>query len=97
MRGVEAKVLDVAVTCGFKTQQHFARVFRRACGASPTEYRQEFLHYGATCALEPWPYDTPTLAATASMPQTPNTAKLRPTRTYLERGTFTMTSKPQKL
>jgi len=31
------------VACGFKTQQHFARVFRELCGASPTEYRQEFL------------------------------------------------------
>jgi len=42
LRGAEARVLDVAVACGFKTQQHFARVFRRICGASPTEYRQEF-------------------------------------------------------
>jgi DNA-binding GntR family transcriptional regulator/AraC-like DNA-binding protein len=42
LRAVEARVLDVAVACGFKTQQHFARVFRRLCGASPTEYRQEF-------------------------------------------------------
>ena len=35
---------------GFKTQQHFARVFRKMCGASPTEYRQEFLrcNYGPT-------------------------------------------------
>jgi len=40
----EARVLDVAVACGFKTQQHFARVFRRMCGASPTEYRQGFAH-----------------------------------------------------
>jgi AraC family transcriptional regulator len=38
-----ARVLDVAVACGFKTQQHFARVFRYLCGASPTEYRREFL------------------------------------------------------
>ena len=37
----EARVLDVAIACGFKTQQHFARVFRRICGASPTEYRYE--------------------------------------------------------
>ena len=37
------RVLDVAVACGFKTQQHFARVFRKMCGASPTEYRQECL------------------------------------------------------
>jgi AraC family transcriptional regulator len=38
-----ARVLDVAVACGFKTQQHFARVFRRMNGISPTEYRRECL------------------------------------------------------
>ena len=43
LRSGEARVLDVAVACGFKTQQHFARVFRQVCGVSPTEYRQEFL------------------------------------------------------
>jgi AraC family transcriptional regulator len=43
LREAETRVLDVAVACGFKTQQHFARVFRRMCGASPTEYRQELL------------------------------------------------------
>ena len=37
------RILDVAIACGFKTQQHFARVFRRMCGVSPTEYRHEFL------------------------------------------------------
>jgi len=36
------RVLDVAIACGFKTQQHFARVFLRLFGASPTEYRYEF-------------------------------------------------------
>ena len=41
LSGAEARVLDVAVACGFKTQQHFARVFRRICGTSPTEYRYE--------------------------------------------------------
>src|SRR5215468_3167682 len=41
LREAEMRVLDVAVACGFKTQQHFARVFRRICGASPTEYRYE--------------------------------------------------------
>ena len=41
LRVAEARVLDVAIACGFKTQQHFARVFRRICGASPTEYRYE--------------------------------------------------------
>jgi hypothetical protein len=29
----------------FKTQQHFAQVFRDVCRVSPTEYRQDFLDY----------------------------------------------------
>jgi len=41
LREAEARVLDVAVACGFKAQQHFARVFRRISGTSPTEYRYE--------------------------------------------------------
>jgi AraC family transcriptional regulator len=44
LRAAEMRVLDVAVACGFKSQQHFARVFRSVCGASPTEYRQEFAY-----------------------------------------------------
>jgi AraC family transcriptional regulator len=63
LRVAEARVLDVAVACGFKTQQHFARVFRSMCGVSPTEYRQDFLRYGATCVLETRPHDAPTFAA----------------------------------
>src|SRR5258708_28612914 len=47
LRAAEARVLDVAVGCGFKTQQHFARVCRRMCGVSPTEYSEEFLPYRA--------------------------------------------------
>jgi AraC family transcriptional regulator len=43
LRTADTRVLDVAAACGFKTQQHFARVFRQMCGVSPTEYRQEFL------------------------------------------------------
>src|SRR5262249_35382740 len=42
LREKQKRVLDVAVACGFKTQQHFARVFRRICGTSPREYRSEF-------------------------------------------------------
>src|SRR5215469_12379991 len=38
----EARVLDVAIACGFKTQQHFARVFRLLSGTSPREYRLEW-------------------------------------------------------
>jgi AraC family transcriptional regulator len=43
LRAPDAQVLDVAVACGFKTQQHFAQVFRDVCGVSPTEYRQDFI------------------------------------------------------
>jgi AraC family transcriptional regulator len=43
LRAPDARVLDVAVACGFKTQQHFAQVFRDVCGIRPTEYRQDFL------------------------------------------------------
>jgi AraC family transcriptional regulator len=42
LRSADARVIDVAVACGFKTQQHFAQVFRHVCGASPTEYRRNF-------------------------------------------------------
>ena len=43
LRSAEMRVLDVAIACGFKSQQHFARVFRGMCGASPTEYRYQSL------------------------------------------------------
>jgi AraC family transcriptional regulator len=43
LRAPDARILDVAVACGFKTQQHFAQVFRGVCGVSPTEYRQDFV------------------------------------------------------
>src|SRR6202045_2269080 len=43
LRDPDARILDVAVACGFKTQQHFAQVFRDVCGVSPTEHRQDFL------------------------------------------------------
>ena len=34
---------QLAVTCGFKSLQHFARVFGWVCGISPSEYCQESL------------------------------------------------------
>ncbi len=52
LRAPDGRVLDVAIACGFKTQQHFAQVFREVWGASPTEYRQDFLGADATCACE---------------------------------------------
>jgi AraC family transcriptional regulator len=62
LRDADTRVLDVAVACGFKTQQHFARVFRKMCGASPTEYRQEFLRHDRTGASETPSDHTVTLA-----------------------------------
>jgi AraC family transcriptional regulator len=52
LRTPDARILDVAVACGFKTQQHFAQVFRDVCGSSPTGYRQDFVGYEATCESE---------------------------------------------
>lgn len=36
----DLRVIDVALACGFKTQQHFARIFRKMSGLSPTEYQR---------------------------------------------------------
>jgi len=36
----DARVLDVAIACGFQTQQHFARVFGARCRMSPRQFRQ---------------------------------------------------------
>ena len=45
LRSADERVLDIAVACGFKSQQHFAQAFRRVCGISATEYRQHFLDH----------------------------------------------------
>src|SRR5437870_585585 len=59
LRAQDARVLDVAVACGFKTQQHFAQVFRDVCGISPSGYRQDFLGCEATSGSETCSEDTP--------------------------------------
>lgn len=61
LRAPDARVLDVAVACGFKTQQHFAQVFRDVWGVSPTEYRQDLVGSEATWASETSSEDTPRL------------------------------------
>jgi len=61
LRAPDARVLDVAVACGFKTQQHFAQAFRDLCGVSPTEYRQDLVGSEATCACETCSKDMPLL------------------------------------
>ena len=61
LRAPDARVLDVALTCGFKTQQHFAQVFRGVWGVSPTEYREQLVGSEATSASEGRSGDTPLL------------------------------------
>ena len=78
LRDPDTRVLDVAIACGFKTQQHFARVFRKMCGASPSEYRQEFLRYEATCALEICSHDTTTFATADSTGRSSRSRQIRP-------------------
>ena len=78
LRVGDGRVLDVAVACGFKTQQHFARVFRKMCGASPTEYRQESLRHEATCALEICSHDTSTFATADSTGRLSRSRQIRP-------------------
>ena len=41
LRANRVQALDVAIACGFKTQQHFSRVFRQICGVTPRQYRHE--------------------------------------------------------
>jgi AraC family transcriptional regulator len=55
LRAPDARVLDVAVACGFKTQQHFAQVFRDVWGVSPTEYRQYIVAPKRLALLKPAP------------------------------------------
>ena len=69
LRAPDARVLDVAVACGFKTQQHFAQVFRDIWGVSPTEYRQDLVGSEATCASETCSEDTPRLVICDSQPE----------------------------
>src|SRR5580692_11021961 len=58
LRAPDARVLDVAIACGFKTQQHFAQVFRDVWGVSPTEYRQYLVGSEATRASETFSEET---------------------------------------
>src|ERR1700756_4952746 len=71
LRAPDARVLDVAVACGFKTQQHFAQVFRGVWGVSPTRYRQDFLGDEATCESEACSEGTSQLVNRGSQPEFP--------------------------
>jgi len=64
LRSAESRVLDIAVACGFKTQQHFARVFRHLCGLSPKEYRREFMRFETPVPSEAFLLDVPPVSGT---------------------------------
>ena len=40
LRSTETRVIDIALSCGFQTPQHFARVFKKFCDATPASYRR---------------------------------------------------------
>jgi len=40
LESANLRMIDIALACGFKTPQHFARIFRKVCGLSPTEYQR---------------------------------------------------------
>ena len=77
LRGADVRVLDVAVACGFKTQQHFARVFRWKCGSSPTEYRRQ-IHDDETTPAQETVFDNrPTRPVLPLSPETVVPRRLR--------------------
>lgn len=43
LRNPGSRILDVAIACGFQTQQHFARVFRDLNRITPSDYRRQIL------------------------------------------------------
>jgi AraC family transcriptional regulator len=69
LRAPKARVLDVAVACGFKTQQHFAQVFRDSYGISPTTYRQDFPGCEAAGPSETFSEERPHPAIVSSQPE----------------------------
>src|SRR5579872_4896949 len=58
LRAPNARVLDVAVACGFRTQQHFAQVFGEVYGVSPTRYRRDLVDSEVIFASETHSEDT---------------------------------------
>jgi AraC family transcriptional regulator len=41
LRQGEHSIFDIALLCGFQTQQHFARIFRRLVGIAPGQFRSK--------------------------------------------------------
>jgi AraC-like DNA-binding protein len=41
LRRDEVSITDVALSTGFESSQYFSRVFRKYCGITPTEFREQ--------------------------------------------------------
>ena len=41
LKSPQLRMLDVAISCGFQTSQHFSRVFRSITSVTPTDYRRD--------------------------------------------------------
>jgi AraC family transcriptional regulator len=52
----ESPVIDIAAACGFETQQHFARIFRRLTRQTPTEFRRQSQHSSLVSVYANLPY-----------------------------------------
>jgi AraC family transcriptional regulator len=52
----ESPVIDIAAECGFQTQQHFARIFRRLTMSTPTEHRRQSQRAALISSYQEMPY-----------------------------------------
>lgn len=42
----DMKVIDISMKVGYENEKHFMKIFKAACGVSPTEYRKNMLFKG---------------------------------------------------
>ena len=52
----ESPMIDIAAECGFQTQQHFARIFRRLTMRTPTEHRRQSQRLAMVSSFQDSPY-----------------------------------------
>lgn len=53
MRNTDLSVKEIAVACGFNDPSYFSRVFRKAAGCAPHEYRDQLRHLSCKVEREP--------------------------------------------
>ena len=42
----DMKVIDISMKVGYENEKHFMKIFKAACGVSPTEYRKNMMYKG---------------------------------------------------